>query len=116
MGNSWFLMKFPTRLPHMDASSSSYNATKKRTGRVKSEFLDEGDILSDFAGSGSHTDTSAPAEAGSLTSGPLGYDDTLKDAAAGRYGKIVVRKSGKTELIIGGGGDGREVRKTKFIA
>ncbi|KAL3806098.1 hypothetical protein ACHAXA_001393 [Cyclostephanos tholiformis] len=113
--DSWFLMKFPTRLPLMDASSSSLNASNRRAARIKSEFLDEGDNLADFVESGSHADTSAALEAGSLgsataSSGPLGYDDTLKDALAGRYGKIVIRRSGKTELIIGGGGDGHEVR------
>ena len=36
-----------------------------------------------------------------------GYDDTLKDSAAGRYGKIVVYKSGKAFLIVGGGGDSK---------
>ena len=39
-----------------------------------------------------------------------GFDDTLKDADAGRYGRIVVRKSGKTELVIGGDDNGLEVR------
>jgi len=30
------------------------------------------------------------------------YDDTLKDASTGRYGKIVVHKSGKAYLVVGG--------------
>lgn len=30
-----------------------------------------------------------------------GYDDTLKDVAAGKYGKIVCYKSGKMELVVG---------------
>merc|ERR1719223_532783 len=34
-----------------------------------------------------------------------GYDDTLKDASAGRYGKIVMYKSGKAYLIVGGNDD-----------
>ena len=32
-----------------------------------------------------------------------GYDDTLKDIAAGRYGKIVIYKSGKMEFVMGDG-------------
>jgi hypothetical protein len=114
--NSWFLMKFPTRLPHLDASSASSSASKKKAARIKSELFDEFDIAPDVVESSPHADTIASGDAGALasvtaSSGALGYDDTLKDAPAGRYGRIVVRKSGKTELIIGGGGDGREVRK-----
>ena len=30
-----------------------------------------------------------------------GFDDTLKDSAPGRYGKIVVYKSGKAYLVVG---------------
>ena len=111
--NSWFLIKLPTRLPHLDASSLSSNASKKKVTRIKSELLDEGDSRPDVVGS-SHADMSTAGESNALSpgtaSGPLGFDDTLKDAATGKYGKIVVRKSGKTELIIGGGSDGPEVR------
>jgi hypothetical protein len=119
--NSWFLMKFPTRLPHLDASSASSSASKKRAARIKSELFDGFDNNApDVAGSsGPHADAIASSgEAGApalatASSGAPGYDDTLKDSAAGRYGRIVVRKSGKTELIIGGGGDGHEVRKVR---
>ena len=35
----------------------------------------------------------------------------MKDCAPGKYGKIVVYKSGRTELVVGGGDSGRpEVR------
>jgi len=111
--NSWFLIKLPTRLPHLDASSLSSNASKKKVTRIKSELLDERDSWPDVVGS-SHADMSTAGESNALSpgtaSGPLGFDDTLKDAATGKYGKIVVRKSGKTELIIGGGSEGPEVR------
>ena len=106
--NSWFLVKFPTRMPLLDTTSSS-STSKKKAVRIKSESHDDlfGDpdavgssnIDQSIGGGGASgilASTSAP-------SGPLGFDDTLKDAPAGRYGKIVVRKSGKTELIIGGG-------------
>ena len=106
---SWFLMKFPTRLPLFDASSPSTLASKKKAGRVKAESYDE------YGDPDANIDTSTGRGASflaspSVPSGPLGFDDTLKDTAAGRYGKIVVRKSGKTELIIGGGGGSPKVR------
>jgi len=119
--SSWFVMKFPTRLPHLDTSSSSANAAKRAAALIKSEMSE--DAVPEIIGSSPVVDlSSAPEKVGSVApsaagatpsmSGPaLGYDDTLKDAASGRYGRIVVRKSGKTELIIGGGeGNGPEVR------
>lgn len=106
---SWFLMKFPTRLPLFDTSSPSTLAFKKTAARVKAESYDE------YGDPDANIDTSTGRGASfltspSVTSGPLGFDDTLKDTAAGRYGKIVVRKSGKTELIIGGVGGSPKVR------
>ncbi len=105
----WFLMKFPTRLPLFDTSSPSTLASRKTVARVKAESYDE------YGDPDANIDTSTGRGASfltspSVTSGPLGFDDTLKDTAAGRYGKIVVRKSGKTELIIGGGGGSPKVR------
>ena len=108
--NSWFLMKFPTRLPQLDVSSSSANASRRAAALIKSEMCEDGP---ETVGS-SHFVEMGTAEgggslgmpAGASSSCPQGYDDTLKDAAAGRYGRIEVRKSGKTELVIGGGDDG----------
>jgi hypothetical protein len=117
--NSWFLMKFPTRLPLLDTSSSSTHASKKKAARVKSESNDDNYGDPDAVGS-SNIDTSIAGGASflassSVSNGPLGFDDTLKDTAAGRYGKIVVRKSGKTELIIGGGGGSPKVSIDRVI-
>jgi len=112
--NSWFLMKFPTRLPHLDTSSSSANSSKSTAAVIKSELSEESSARPDVVGSSDASmvsSTSAGAAASSASSsGALGYDDTLKDAAAGRYGRIVVRSSGRTELVIGGGEYGPEVR------
>jgi len=125
--NSWFVMKFPTRLPHLDTSSSSAEKTvaeikdeitkETKTNATGPEAVGSSDIGSAAQTSSSSAAAAAPSAAatgGAATSasasGPaLGYDDTLKHAASGQYGRIVVRKSGKTELIIGGG-DGPEVR------
>ena len=105
--DSWFLMKFPTRLPHLDNSvSGGPNAN------VKDEML-EGDEP-DFVGSSSDMNNNMMSATVSVGAGPstaTGYDDTLKDIPPGRYGRIVVRKSGRTELIVGGGDTGEpEVR------
>ena len=115
----WFVMKFPTRLPHLDtssSSSSSANSSKKAAELIKSELSEGG--APDAVGSMTVDEVKSSNVAGASeasASGPQGYDDTLKDVAAGRYGRIVVRKSGKTELIIGGGDDGTpEVRKERM--
>lgn len=107
--NSWFLMKFPTRLPHMDNGSLVGGVEKQIAqnpsgkGMVKSELNEDGlEIVgsnTEVVGDVSHASASG-AVAGSI--GSIGYDNTLKDISPGRYGKIVVRKSGRTELVIGG--------------
>lgn len=106
--NSWYMMKFPTRLPHLDTSSSS----RKKVAAIKKEINEaQSNAKPDMVGSSS-IDTNT-GEVGSLSTAQsaLGYDDTLKDLPSGRYGRIVVRKSGKTEFIIGGGeGEEPEVR------
>lgn len=104
--NSWFVMKFPTRLPHLDTSSSTGIVKNEVvTGEASAKKDEESSGAPDKAGSAVAPPSS---DGGGVTlasvSGPaLGYDDTLKDAASGRYGRIVVRKSGKTELVIGEG-------------
>lgn len=113
--NSWFLMKFPTRLPHLDTSSSSANASKSTAAVIKSELSEKSGARPEAVGSSDNASMASSTSAGAAasaasSSGALGYDDTLKDAAAGRYGRIVVRRSGRTELVIGGGEDGPEVR------
>lgn len=135
--NNWFIMKFPTRLPHLDNSLSSTNASKggatAAASLVKSELSEEAgtDIFPDAAGSSSSAASKVAADrvgsaarpaavasgaaaatmgATSPSAAALGYDDTLKDTASGRYGRIEVRKSGKTELVLGGGDGSPEVR------
>ena len=106
--NSWYLMKFPTRLPHLDISSSS----RKKVAAIKKEINEaQSNNKPDVVGSSS-IDTNMTGEVGtlSISQSTLGYDDALKDLPSGRYGRIVVRKSGKSELIIGGEGEEPEVR------
>lgn len=111
--NSWFLMKFPTRLPHLD-NNSMVSSTKSGKKAVKAEVDEDGLELVGSANVDTSMDipTAATSVSSSATvGGALGYDDTLKDCAPGKYGKIVVFKSGRTELVVGGGDSGRpEVR------
>ena len=107
--NSWFVMKLPTRLPHLDSSTTSSGSA----ANVKSEISEGGEP--DFAASLSNiandTMMSGTVGGGTTSSSATGYDDTLKDIPPGQYGRIVVRKSGRTELIVGGGESGEpEVR------
>lgn len=106
--DSWFVMKFPTRLPHLDAAVSSGGSKIN----VKSEEGDEPDLIgsSNDANNNNMMPATVSVGAGPSTTAE-GYDDTLKDIPPGRYGRIVVRKSGRTELIVGGGDSGEpEVR------
>jgi hypothetical protein len=122
--NSWFLMKFPTRLPHLDHGSLVGGASKQTPHQsggvaVKSEVNEDGlEIV------GSNTEIGdASASAGGIDIGaggiggidPVGYDNTLKDIAPGRYGKIVVYKSGRAELVVGGKNGEPEVRALRYL-
>ena len=109
--NSWFLMKFPTRLPHVDVtgrSTSSSSGSKRSSANVKKEMSEGGHDGPDMIGSSIDMNDIMLSSSGSTA---RGYDDTLKDMPPGKYGRIIVRKSGKTELVIGGGDSGEpEVR------
>jgi hypothetical protein len=109
--NSWFLMKFPTRLPHVDItgrSNSSSGSKRSSSANVKKEMSEGGHDGPDMIGSSVDMNDIMLS---SSRSAARGYDDTLKDMPPGKYGRIIVRKSGKTELIIGGGDSGEpEVR------
>ena len=120
--SSWFLMKFPTRLPHLDGGSLCGGVTKQNVQQsssvggvaVKSEN-EEGLEVVDGNTEVGDTANSAVASGGeiSLVGGStvsVGYDNTLKDILPGRYGKILVHKSGRTELVVGGHNGGPEVR------
>lgn len=122
--NSWFLMKFPTRLPHLDHGSLVGSASSKSLqqqqiggdGLVKSEFNEDGlEVVGSNAEIGDASNlASVSLGLGEISNvvgsgGPLRYDDTLKEISAGKYGKIVVYKSGRTELVVGGHGGCAEV-------
>lgn len=94
--NAWMIFKFPTRLPRLDPASI-LSETKNDGAEVDDDENDAN--MPDAPGSGEGT---GPSPGGEKNVSSTGFDDTLKDAAAGRYGKIVVHKSGKAYLVVGG--------------
>ena len=92
--DSWTLFKLPTRLPRIAPR-----------GRVKSEAGGDGvdpmQVESSDAAGGQLLEQhqrypGAPTPANR-------FDDTLRSAPSGRYGKIRIRKSGKAVLVVGEG-------------
>lgn len=120
---SWMIFKFPTRLPRLQAPSTlSGMAVKKENEMDLDENIgdddddDEMDGLADpsepspdnvTSSSNSNPNSSSKNHTGLASTRSSGFDDTLKDSAAGRYGKIVMYKSGKTYLIVGDKSDSK---------
>ena len=103
---SWMVFKLPTRLPRLAPHCTLSGRAMKNEVEMDIDPID-------LSLSGIEPgDAPMPAAVPSSSTRPLqdsvsntvatGYDDTLKDAAAGRYGKIVVHKSGKAYLVVGG--------------
>lgn len=84
----WMLFKFPTRIPPLDTDSSLQGRKMKSNVNAEEEVENGTPDTALFAGS----DERAPSTQ---------YDDAMKDIAPGRYGKIVIYKSGKAVLVIG---------------
>jgi len=103
---AWMIFKFPTRLPRLDAKSTMSGQVIKSEGNAIDDYTDNTGIdidsveISDTVHSSVITGDGAK---GTNTVTSTGYDDTLKDTAAGRYGKIIIHKSGKAFLVVGGG-------------
>jgi hypothetical protein len=107
---SWMTFKLPTRLPRLAPHCTLSGRAMKNEMAMSDDNdpsdnmmggMDPGDALMPDAVSASSSPTTASTPVETTASGS-GYDDTLKDAAPGRYGKIVVHKSGKAYLIVGG--------------
>jgi hypothetical protein len=112
---SWMIFKFPTRLPRLDTQSTLSGMAVKKEGLmddmmdVDSEQQDSSGLIDpsgptpDVASSSfnSKPKASSTGGGGNTAESTSGFDDTLKDSASGRYGKIVVYKSGKAYLIVG---------------
>lgn len=107
---AWMIFKFPTRLPRFDPRStlSGMNIKNESSGENNNQSNnsdDEGqqniDMMDLEDDENNNAADANPTAVPGGVSAATGYDDTLKDAAPGRYGKIVVHRSGKTYLIIG---------------
>jgi hypothetical protein len=96
--DSWFIFQFPTRLPEL-----------------KSTAVPDA-IPSDVPSSSLKPDTvqSMPATVATPSTVTSSFDNALSRASPGRLGKIVVYKSGKTELVMGGDNGTPEVCGFKF--
>ena len=114
--NSWIMFNFPTRLPRLDPRSTITGMSIiKQEGNNNGDSNDDENnnnedddaMLLDLEDHPDHpsniTTTTTTAATNTTSTTNTGYDDTLKDAAPGKYGKIVVHKSGKAYFIIGNG-------------
>jgi hypothetical protein len=81
-------------LSNRNGTTDTYGITNAVPDTVSSSYFHDESIELNHSSSTSRTNNT-------YSSNHL-YDDTLKDASAGRYGKIVVHKSGKAYLVVGG--------------
>jgi len=94
---TWMTFKLPTRLPQLDRGATVGLYSDDFVNSSESNNISAMDIIN-----GSKLMESTRHIPLISNSSSLGYDDTLKDATPGRYGKIVVHKSGKTYMYVGG--------------
>jgi hypothetical protein len=96
--DSWFLVQLPTRLPPLKAKTEDTpNAMDIHDN--KRDNVTSPDVQ-----------LSSISEVVTQPVSEISFDNVLKSAAAGRIGKIVVYKSGKTVLMMKGPNDEKEVR------
>jgi hypothetical protein len=114
---SWMLFKFPTRLPRLDATGTASLSNNRMIKTERNENDNENNddiIMNDENDNGLDTNEVQIGAVDNINNNNTGsdsnnnnnggnYDDTLKDIAAGKYGKIVIYKSGQAFLEIGGG-------------
>ena len=102
---SWMVFKLPTRLPRLAPHCTLSGRAMKSESAMEidpSDLALSGVEPSDAPIPDVVASSTAPFSNAPENSAAIGYDDTLKDAAAGRYGKIVLHKSGKAYLVVGG--------------
>jgi len=117
---SWMVFKLPTRLPRLAPHCTQSGRALKNdpddgpvpddaSSGAGGDGIDPGDFpmpddapSSNVQSKSSGSNSTAAAPTSSTNTSGAGYDDTLKDSAAGKYGKIVIHKSGKAYLVVGG--------------
>jgi len=102
---SWMVFKFPTRLPRLAPHCTLSGRAMKAESAMEidpSDLALSGVEPSDAPMPDVVASSTVPGSNAPENSAAIGYDDTLKDAAGGRYGKIVLHKSGKAYLVVGG--------------
>ena len=96
--DSWFIFQFPTRLPNL-----------KSTGVVVPDAVKSEEPLPVVLSLTPDTPQSTAVDVATPCTDTNCFDNSLSSAPAGRLGKIVVYKSGKTVLVMGGENDSPEV-------
>ena len=115
----WILFKLPTRLPDLEKSiqqQESVNTTTNTTNTTHASLVSESVIPIPVLSSSSTTTATNQGDAEIIVAEDIVpsqsdqnvlskstiFDDSFKGSKAGRYGKIVIHKSGKAYFIIGG--------------
>lgn len=96
--DSWFIFQFPTRLPNL-----------KSTGAVVPDSVKSEEPLPVVSSVSPDTPQSTAVDVATPCTDTNGFDNSMSSAPAGRLGKIVVYKSGKTVLVMGGENGSPEV-------
>lgn len=114
--SAWMMFKFPTRLPHFDKNSTiqGCKAAAIVKGDPDGDDDEEEGEQNEESKQQQVIDVDSKGNDALLAQGGGCYDDTLKDISPGRFGRIIMYKSGKTLLVIGGG-DGPEVGDAMFV-
>lgn len=101
--DSWFLVQMPTRLPELKSTGNAAvpDAVKSENPLVASSLTPD-------------TAQSMPTNVATPATVTNGFDNALSGVTPGRLGKIVVYKSGKTELVMGGDNGSPEVSRRDF--
>ena len=95
--DSWFILQFPTRLPELQGTGTAIpDPIKSEDPMVVSSLVPD-------ATQSMPDSVSTPSTVNGT------FDNSMARAPAGRLGKIVVYKSGKTELVMGDDDGSQEV-------
>lgn len=104
-GRSWIVLKMPTRLPPLDPSSGTWVKAEGGGDAAAPMEVDSGALGGGGGGGGGGPPArmDEPQRYPGAPKPAARYDDVLRSAPAGRYGRIRVRRSGRAVLVIGEG-------------
>ena len=103
-GRSWIVLKMPPRLPPLDPSSGTWVKAEGGGDAAAPMEVDSGALGGGGGGGGGPpAPMDEPQRYPGAPKPAARYDDVLRSAPAGRYGRIRVRRSGRAVLVIGEG-------------